>query len=497
MKEIVKKIVAICGGVVLIGSVVWAGVAQTQANHNADALANAVTALNAAQLSNNNLNNDLDALNAQMAEFGVTIDTLENVVAGNEQIIADYEAEIAALEEEANAEDEIEVITNTGYDLDEFGLAETITESITENDYSVMLDSDVEFDGDDYGFEEVLSFTATSDINGDDYNEDTFLVFDEGDMEYKLIFDNDLDTSLISEDETLKINFLGKELEITEWDVDKITIKTGEDFLLNVGDNITFNDKVVTLNFAGDEEVLVSVDGVVDSIREDHSEEINGLDIKLDFSAEGTMAKLIISDADDETVIESGDEFAEDSLWEYKITANEIGLISVEDLTDLDEDSDFNALAAGESVTLPNDYLSLTYNGIKDVDMIDVKFSEKNGFVKIKGDFVNGLDDFDLVYANATGFYDEDYELISTDNIEIDDTDSLIELDNGTLVIEDVVLNLDFSDALINGNSVANKNDNHRSSFGIVAESPEDNLDDEELKLLVPEEEVEVSITVN
>jgi len=497
MNDMIKKIGAGIGGVVLVGSLVWAGVAQTTANNNAETLANTLSQLSAAQNTNTDLELQIEDMNVELAAYGLQFEELNTVIEGNEQVIADYEAELAVIAEEEIIEAEEEVIANSGYDIDEFGLAETIIEDVTENDYEVLLDSEVEFDNDNYDFEEVFSFTATSDINGDDYFENTYLTFDERDIEYKVLFDTDLNTSLIEEDETLEISFLGNDLEIVDWDADEITLNVGEEFLINLNDNITYDDKVVKLVFAGENEVLVDVDGVIDSIEEDETEEINGLDIKLEFSAEGEMAKLAINDADDETVIEDGDEYVEDSMWEYKITANSFGLILAEDLNDIDEDEDFTALGAGEFVSLPEDYLSLTYNGIRDVDMIDVDFSEDDGYVKIRGDFIYGLEDYDLVYANSTGFYNEDYDLISNDNIEIDDTDSLIELGNNTLIVEDVALNLDFSDAEVNGNSVFDKEDDYRSSFGIVIESPEDNLDDEDFDISVPEERVEVDITVN
>ena len=504
----INKLVAIGAGIVLVGSLAWTGIAQDNANNSADALQAASNALLTLEAENTNLGVSVEQLNNDLAIQGIELvdlrTTTEAQAAADAQIMADYEteriayeAELAAIAEEDATAAEIEVIAKSGYDVDEFGLAETLSEDITENDYEKLLDSEVRFDGDDYDFEEVFSFTATSDINGDDYNAETYLTLDEGDMIYNLVFDSDLDTSLISDDETLEINFLGKEMEITNWNVDEITIETGELFLVNVGESITYNDKIVTLSFAGSDKIVVDVDGEMESINEDETEDVNGLSIKADFTAEGEMASIKVSDADVETTIESGDEFAEDSMWEYRITANEIGLVLTEDFTDIDEDSDYKALAAGEMISLPNEYLSLEYNGIKDVDMVDVDFSEKNGFVKIKGDFANGMDDFDLIYANATGFYDEDYALISTDNIEIDNTDSLIELVGNTLVIEDVELNMDFSDAIVNGNSIVNKDDNYRSSFGIIIDSPEDNLEDEEFSIVVPEEKLEVSITVN
>jgi len=390
-----------------------------------------------------------------------------------------------------------ELIISNGYEPDEFGLAETVTEVITENDYDKLLDSEVDFDGDDYNFEDVFSYTITSDINGDDYNENTYLVIEEDGIEYKLVFDDDLDTSLIEEDETLKISFLGKDLEITSWDVDKITMESGEEFLMDVATTIDFEGKNVELKIVGEDFTYVGVNGDYEKIVEDETEEINGLNIKVDFALEDKMANLVISDADIETSIESGDEFAEDSIWEYVITANELGIKLIEDFEDIDEDSDYKALGVGKTISLPNNYLGLTYNGISNVDYFDIAFSEKNGFVKIKGEFINGLDDYDLIYADNTGFYDEDFDLINAIEVEIDDTDSLIKLNGNTLVIDDVVLNLDFSDATVNTNSVLNKDDNYRSAYGIIVESPEDNLEDEDFKISVPEETTEVTVTVN
>ena len=501
MKENLKKAIAICGSVVLIGSLAWTGITQANYNNTAEDLVNLGNTLEQAQLSNSNLESDITILNEQIADLGIQFtnlnDTSTEQKLNDTKIIADYEAELLALQEEIDTEAEKEEEISNNYESDEFGLAETVTEVITENDYDKLLDSEVDFDGDDYNFEDVFSYTITSDINGDDYNENTYLVIEEDGIEYKLVFDDDLDTSLIEEDETLKISFLGKDLEITSWDVDKITMESGEEFLMDVATTIDFEGKNVELKIVGEDFTYVGVNGDYEKIVEDETEEINGLNIKVDFALEDKMANLVISDADIETSIESGDEFAEDSIWEYVITANELGIRLVEDFEDIDEDSDYKALGVGETISLPNDYLRLTYNGISNVDYFDIAFSEKNGFVKIKGDFVSGLDDYDLIYANSTGFYDEDYDLISNAEVEVDDTDSLIKLNGNTLVIDDVVLNLDFSDAEVNTNSVLNKDDNYRSAYGIIIESPENNLEDKDFKISVPEENTEVTILVN
>ena len=495
----IKPIAAIGVGILLVGGFAWAGISNNNTQEAVNDLANLNNVLSNAVISNSNLESDISILNEEISSLGLQFTSLEEAseaqAAADAQVIADYEAELLALQEEIDTEAEEEIVT--GYEPDEFGLAQTVVEVITENDYDKLLDSEVEFDNDDYDFEEVLSYTVTSDINGDDYNENTYLVVEENGFEYKLVFDNDLDTSLISEDETLKISFLGKDIEITSWDVDKISMEVGDEYLMNINDVIIVNNKEITLRICGEDFVYLSVGDESEKISEDETEEVNGLNIKLDFSAEGAMANLIISDADIETSIENGDEFSDDSIWEYIIDSDYIGIKLVEDFDDIDDDSDYKALSTGESIMLPNDYLGLTYNGLSELDYYNVAFSEKDGYVKIKGDFVSGLDDYDLIYVNSTGFYDRDYVLITDSEVEIDNTDSLIKLNNNTLVINDVVLNLDFSDATVNTNSVLNKDDNYRSAYGIIVESPEDNMEDEDFKISVPEEETEVSVTVN
>jgi len=49
----------------------------------------------------------------------------------------------------------------------------------------------------------------------------------EGDISYRLIFENDLDTSKIDLDETLEFSFLGETVEVIDWDNDKITFFKG------------------------------------------------------------------------------------------------------------------------------------------------------------------------------------------------------------------------------------------------------------------------------
>ena len=313
-----------------------------------------------------------------------------------------------------------------------------------------------------------------------------------------------LDTGDIKDDNTLEFKFLGDSYESTSWNVDEVTFTRGADRYALEGETFTFDEVVFTVGAIGltTDDVgyaSISIEGESRRIKVGDSETLGDYEVTVtdvwintgEVNLDGVDVKIAKGDVLFE--VEDGDEY--NNEWEWVIDANSIGIVLAVDYNDLD-DEDESPFAVGESFALPNDYLVFTFDGIDDDDNerftleLDAKYD-----VEINADndiFVDGLKDYDELYVNATGFYDNKDEFIGTE-LKIDNSDFTLELNVTTLnlTIGDVTVNL-----ALDTINVDDMDEDVRTSFGFVVEEVEDSLDDNEFAIWVPEEELTAEISV-
>ena len=261
------------------------------------------------------------------------------------------------------------------------------------------------------------------------------------------------------------------------------------------GETLEVDGKNVVLDLVLDEAVYIGVDGVFEKIREDDTKRVNGLEIKLisALSRDNKVSKAELEIGDEvEVTIETGDDY-KDSIWEYVIGDNSIGVRLNEDFSKLDDRDGYDALDVGMEVCLPNDYLCVRYNGLSEENTEEYEFYVDGSVVGIEGDFV----DYDEVFTNGSLFYEDD-ECLDVIGEQVYFGDSGIELSvNATDIwFNDLVLTLDLKDILVNGTSISDQEDSYLNAYGIVIESPEDSVGDQEFTINIPEERLEGSITV-
>lgn len=396
-----------------------------------------------------------------------------------------------------------------GYLIEEVFLGMPIIEATEEifsdREVSTLFDGEISFDGDDYDAEETLTLKNTIKLlaNERDFEGNVYMTIPKGAIEFELVFDTDLNTSLIDDDETLTFNLFGEEVEVSDWDGDKITFSKGIEYFLDEGESITFGEKTIVLDMVLDEAVYVTVNGIGGKIYEDDTKTISGVEIKVkevlytEKESRVSKASLIIGEEVEATIV-NRDEYEEDSPWEYVITANSIGLVLVEDFIeiDLDGDEDFPAIGAGEKLCLPNDYVCIEFNGMVDTETEEYYFrldeKEGNNYVRIDGNFISGINDFDRIYVNDTGIYDRDLDLIDSVSIELGDTDSVLDVSGTNLTINDFWVNriLDVSSVGTGGD------EDYLTDYGILVINPEDSADDQEFNVFIPEKKLEGSLSI-
>lgn len=440
----------------------------------------------------------LDSQSTTLTEQGITIANLTNEIA-NLQIIASETPEVPNIPVEE------------GYLLDGIFLGDFINKLnkvFSDRELPKLIDSKVEVNDKSYDYEEILNLNGTLAINKEDYKEDAYLNLLDNDVSYKVVFEDDLsEVDWSDEDNTLTFNFLGSEITITKWDnlSNEITLFKGDVYYLEEGVAQTINGKEVELVFANDESALIRVGDSSREVVEGQTKTIGGLQVKIDYVFETTnfrvgQAKVIVGEDVEETIV-NGDEYEEDSIWEYVITDNSIGITLNEKFTDIDADEEYKAIAKDGKFCLPNDYICIRYNGLVEEDYENYRFYLDDEFVVAKGKFQSGLGDYDKVFIALNGtIYDNEDKDNALTNVRFGDSDKELTAD-GTRIYTNTGVNFKYNttglyDLIVNSVVVDDKEDNYRSQYGTVVLSPESNLDDNEVELSIPMEEAEASVTI-
>ena len=143
--------------------------------------------------------------------------------------------------------------------------------------------------------------------------------------------------------------------------------------------------------------------------------------------------------------------------------------------------------------------MCFVYEGLveEDIEKITFELDTKSGkdYVEAKGTFLDGLEDYDRLYINASGIYDDDLDYIGTE-VEIDDTELNLELISGKLKIDNVKLWLALDQIKVGGDDISGFDETYVTSYGITIDNPEDSVEDNDFTIKVPEEELFAEITV-
>lgn len=397
-----------------------------------------------------------------------------------------------------------------GYLIDGLFLSSPLDEkTYSDREVKTLFDGKVYFDGDSYDAEETITL---SDIelkaNGHDFEGNIYMTIPSDSVSYKLTFEDELDLSSIDgdEDKTLNFNFLGEEYEVSNWDTTNmiVTLTKGIEKKFNVGDTFVFEGRNIVLDAISESEsVAIMVDGVTKVISEGSTKTVNGVEIKVDTVFYPNFAVLIIGN-EVESVIEDGEEYEEDSVWNWVITENSIGIVLDEDFTsvDLDGDEEFQAIAVDSKFCLPNEYVCIKFDGMSEEDYFEynLRLDERDGndYVRIDGDFQSGTKDYTRIYVNVSDgkIYDKDLELIDDSEIELSDTDSILDTSSGKIVIEDFEVEFTLDDASDNGDSLNSFDEKYTTVYGITLDDPENMVEENKFVLSVPSEKIEGSMNL-
>ena len=377
---------------------------------------------------------------------------------------------------------------------------QAVSVRVGNNKLSKLQDTVLEFMDEDIDVEEEILFEGVilTSIDDDEYGLDPMLVIYEGGIVYKYIFIDPIDLSEIEEDESLEINFLGKDIEIISASANEITLISGKEYNVLEGDilmGVTQGFRIVSI---AEGYIRVEYGSTIINVDEGEIEKIGDVEIYakevFDDDDSPDSATIIIGEDIRET-IEDGDEY--NDLWYWNIHLPEyIGISNIEDYNDVE---DFAPLKIGEAISLPEGFASVSLGSVTTPEMTDITFRVKDDYLIAEGDdnaFEYNSEEYGKILIKSTGIYNDDDELISTDRIRIGNSDTYLEL--GSAIIGELKIELDMSDILYSGISFAEKEESFLDHFGLIFVNAEDAVADEKgFDVSVPEERPEATIKIS
>ncbi len=340
-------------------------------------------------------------------------------------------------------EEELERIFSAGVTEDEVDLGSNLRGSgnikatLTDNKLDYLFDGKIYWDdGDDTNsynvHEEIIigsGIGLKTTLDDNDF-EEVALVNDKG-LEYRLVFEEDIFTStreLGGDAEALEITILGKEYEIEDVDGNSITLVTSEEISLNLGDSVIVEGKTLTLDDLSS--TSAKINGVI--ISEGSTKKVNGLEVKVEedsifyndnFPEQASLTLRIGSDLietfDDGDAYIGEDEDDPEWVWSIDNPGEKDGWIGVRyNLRQSDYKDD--VVYEGEEYTFPNDFATVRFDSLTDVDYYDyeVYFDEVDLYERRTGNSGNGVNSVNSQVVVIKGENDDSFDL--GDNIETD-----------------------------------------------------------------------------
>ncbi len=443
----------------------------------------------------------LDACDKDYPFDGLEIPTSITINLADAPVIDDLEPEPEPIPEPV-VEDKVTSNSDNTIALIESNYGECVDVVITDNKLSSLIDDVIDFDTEDYDVHEEIrvKYCIETSIDDSDYGLDPVIVIEEGEIEYRYVFDDILPLADIEDDEELEIKFLVEDYEIISLSSSKMTVRHGEvfDYLENCveGEIIDFDGLPLTIGTIGDDFVYVTYNGDSEQIYREDTGEVGGIQVYVDEAIpredKPNICKIRVAE-DIEEVIEDGDEYNDD--YDYVIQDGYIGITNSKEFKYLDEEN--KPLKLGDKIELPNGVI-IKFNEITSSDVTEIDIRVRDSYLNVNGDkedsFTFNNQDYDELFVGSEGILDEDKVLISN-KVRIGESD--VYLEKGSIIIGDLVIEMDFLDILYKGISYATKDESYLTHEGIIFKNPEDSVNGHStFDIIVPDEIPEVKVTI-
>jgi hypothetical protein len=290
-------------------------------------------------------------------------------------------------------------------------------------------------DSDEYNYHEEISIgTANVLTTLDDKKLDGVALSNENALEYKFVFDEDLNESAVGTDDadTLYLTIMGQKYEIEAMDSSSITVTTSEKMSLTVGEEITVAGKTIKLVDVFENDVEVEVDGVSETIADADTERISGMRIHVEsigyHSNDPASSKAILKIGEDiSKKFDNNEEFIgqdeDDPLWVWDISnpGDAAGYIGVKYNAKInsanDEIAGDSIKYVGSGYLFPNNYVAVTLDSVTAAKYQDLKvyFEESEDLFNNSDSSTALVEDQPVLVIEA-----EETDAITVNSIETD-----------------------------------------------------------------------------
>jgi hypothetical protein len=293
-----------------------------------------------------------------------------------------------------------------GYDFQDLALNAAFPSAemiFDDRDLAGFQDKTIRWDGNDVRVSEQLVIgqtdleVVTSLGNGryEEYGINSYLNVNQGAVEYRYLFETDINVSRLPA-EPLTIEFLGREIEISQLGAESMTLQTASvSGVLSRGDTFTADGKTITVITIHTGGALLEVGGVRKNVPYSSTGEqpvdVGGVDVVIDdhvyIESEPEFNFVVLKAGNDitETVgrlsgltIFGEDEDDPEWIWDWNITEGNQYIAAVLDIgrsmtpEEIEYADERPALGYGESLMLPNNYGAVTFEGYMDAGYNEV-----------------------------------------------------------------------------------------------------------------------------
>lgn len=502
----------------------------------------------------NEANAALERVSEKVKELGDALSAFDVKNQELEDANADLETENQVLEEQLSAL-ETDKKPKEGYVIDELSFGDDIEGVYDDGEVDRFVDDEVEVDDENYDIVEEFYvgpevYIATNSMLGEDeeFGRNPYLVVAaKGALAYRVTFEDPLPVGDIDDDEELVFPFLGEELTVVSLDDDGMIVRNGELISLNEGEEVTVEGVVIQfLNGGLDEEAVFLVDGNQIVIDQGQTKKVSGVEILVDeliatHSENDADIVFFYAGKDVEVTYDNGDDLTEDPNFYMNWALNgDDELLYVEvsyEERNEDLDDDYPPLAVGECLEFPLNGPVLCFDEVTDVTYakIDFEFDDEkaeddllvdaDGLWLRSDEAIFKVDNEEvkevfLVRPNSGAwsvYYDNDdneFTLAGTSlAIEYEDTEYDVLLEpsgNRDLVFAGVRFDVrpadgkfgdleeeaEDSDIVYFGRDFGLFEEDLLLLNGVIIESPQDSLDNDELTVLIPSDDVEATVLI-
>lgn len=503
----------------------------------------------------------------QLGETNDKLDALSTKVDATQKTLADTQKELTTKQDEiAKLNDKLKeaetkpvvvppvAVSVNGERVDNIYVNDGINFLVDDQDLAKLQDTTIDFNDDTYEIHEEFGtqpgklLLASSLTEDDEFGADPHVVIERGGLVYSYVFDETVEVAEITNDEPLKLTFLGQNIEIVKLESDKAVLRSGTEVFLMTGQKTTIAGKEVTLNVAGsNDNVYVCVAGECKILKPYKSEKVGGLDVRVEevLSSEGgNGAATLVVGAD--TVYEQknadgwygNDEFKfEIVLVNSNTELKELRVVYDEARTKLDKE--FAPLALGEELCFPNDFVCVKFDELQNADYTTVEVSFDELDVTLANDVDVALncvvvqtseedsvqigtneDDEFYVCSDSNAYFDDvdgDWFGVALNTVTIENEDSVYTLqwNGGNIKFVEptggqIVLQTDFvneklgatedesegAELQYNAISLGDRDYSVLTLYGTVLEDPDSNGDNDEVIFSIPADALEGELLI-